>query len=86
MEYKGKTYIYGTERKRDFPVRGKTSEVFYIKMKTGISPFIIYKLIFRTTDFTFLFNNKIERIKEEIDKYIIKSRKRKIKRINHLKK
>jgi len=94
LTYKGRDYIYGFEKIRDYPVRGKTSFTFFIKLKYGIKPFEKTKLVFRghsvqaSAGMSMYIGNlnakKLEELVEtEIDKYIIKSRRRKLKILNN---
>jgi len=96
LTYKGRDYIYGFETIRDFPVRGKTSFTFFIKLKYGIKPFEKTKIIFREeatqpnkiagmSIYISNLNDKklAELVEKEIDKYIIISRRRKLKILNN---
>lgn len=94
LNYNDKNYIYGFEQRRDFPTRGKTSLIFYIKLDVGYKIFKNYRLIFRTTDIDSVYEvyqlqftggktNKMEKhIIKKIDDYILTSRRRKLKMLN----
>ena len=86
LTYKGRDYIYGFEKIRDYPERGKLTLTFFIKQKYGVKPFERTKTILRTKDVFYRNHNKlVEFVEKEIDKYIIVSRRRKLKAINHKK-
>jgi|AntAceMinimDraft_17_1070374.scaffolds.fasta_scaffold560478_2 hypothetical protein len=88
LTHKNKDYIYGYEKKRDFPKRGQESMVFFIKQKTGYKFLAKYHLIYRVLEqdlpfIMFLLDEKLEEyVITEIDKYTLKSRRRKLKRLN----
>jgi len=88
LTYKGRDYNYGFEKVRDYPVRGKTSHTFFIKVKVGVKPFKMTKLVFRSDDVKyklFSINNKPfeELVIKKIDEHIIISRRRKLKILNN---
>lgn len=86
IEYKEKSYIYGFCKERDYPTRGKTSNIFFIKVKIGPKYLAKFSLIYRTTnieDWIYLSEaKKKERVFEEIENYRLKSRKLKLKKLN----
>jgi hypothetical protein len=87
LKYKNKEYIYGFVKKRDYPVRGKQSILFYIKMKIGIIPFTDHRVIIKypiNRESIKIYHNK-ELLKKIIDKYTIKSRKKKLNKLKNLK-
>ena len=87
LTYKGRDYIYGFENLRDYPKRGKTSNPFFIKLVYN-KPFKRTKVVLRSNDIKFLLlttKELIEFVEKEIDKYIIISRRRKLKIITNRK-
>ena len=78
LEYKNKSYLYGIMRKRDYPTRGKSSPTYYIKIKCGGKLLTYYRYIYikNVIGFNNIFDIKF--IENEIDNYILKSRKTKL--------
>ncbi len=88
LTYKGRNYIYGFEKIRDYPYRGKTSLTFYIKLKYGVKFFEQTKIVLQTTELSYKIlaissvDRLLKRVEKVIDKYIITSRRRKLKILN----
>jgi len=81
ITYKGRDYVYGFEKLRDYPKRGRVSNTFFIKLIYN-KPFKRTKIVLRSNDLNFvMFGQKtlLEFVEKEIDKYIIISRRRKLK-------
>lgn len=87
LTYKDKEYFYGVERVRDFPTRGKTSKVFFIKRKSGYKyltrDILIFRKDLRDMIEEYFFDDMEEFVKKKIDEYVLKSRRRNLKILKH---